>query len=221
VKVTAQDGTTTSTYTITVTRAASLSNVATLSGLTLSSGTLSPGFATGTTSYTASVLNDTSTVTVTPTRTEANATIQVRVNAGSYAAVTSGSASGSLSLNVGSNTINVLVTAQDGTTTATYTITVTRHVPPVTCSGGGSITITNNVVTGNTSCVGTVVVPVGVTGISTGALNSASITKIELSKTVASIGFFFYQQKLTVLLDNGSDCGVGPKLLIFQKNTLF
>jgi len=126
VKVTAQDGSTISTYTITVTRAAPLSNDATLSSLTISAGTLSPTFVSSTTSYTASVLNDTSTVTVTPTRTQANSTIQVRVNAGSYAAVTSGSASGSLSLNVGSNTINVLVTAQDGTTTATYTMTVTR-----------------------------------------------------------------------------------------------
>jgi uncharacterized repeat protein (TIGR02543 family) len=102
------------------------SNISTLSGLAVSSGTLSPTFATGTYSYTASVLSDTSTVTVTPTRTQENATIQVRVNSGSYSAVTSGSASGSLALNVGSNTINVLVTAQDGTTTATYTITVTR-----------------------------------------------------------------------------------------------
>ncbi|MBJ7427349.1 MAG: cadherin-like beta sandwich domain-containing protein, partial [Bacteroidia bacterium] len=123
VLVTAQDGTTTQTYTITVTR---LSTDATLSALTLSSGTLSPTFASGTASYTASVSNGTNSVTITPTRNQANATIQARVNGGSYSSVTSGSASGSLSLNLGSNTINILVTAQDGTTTQTYTITVTR-----------------------------------------------------------------------------------------------
>ncbi len=124
VKVTAQDGTTITTYTTTVTRAAS--SVSTLSALTTTAGTLSPTFASGTTSYTASVAYTTTSVTVTPTVTQANATIQVRVNGGSYSSVTSGAASGALSLNVGSNPIDVLVTAQDGVTTSTYTITVTR-----------------------------------------------------------------------------------------------
>lgn len=112
----------------------STSNDANLSGLSISSGSLSPTFATSTTSYTASVLNETNTVTVTPTQAQANATIQVRVNSGSYASVTSSTASGSLSLNVGSNTIDVLVTAQDGTTTATYAVTVTRAAPPATAA---------------------------------------------------------------------------------------
>jgi alpha-tubulin suppressor-like RCC1 family protein len=127
VKVTAQDGTTIKTYTITVTRAVALSNNADLSALTISSGTLAPVFAANTTTYTASVANATSTITVTPTRAEANATIAVRVNSGSYASVTSGSPSGSLTLNVGSNTIDVRVTAQDGTTIKTYTIAITRN----------------------------------------------------------------------------------------------
>ena len=124
VTVTAQDGSTTKTYTITVTRAASTN--ADLSALTISSGTLSPSFVSGTTAYTASVSNATTSVTVTPTKSDANAAIQVRVNGGSYASVTSGSASSSLSLNVGSNTIDITVTAEDGSTTKTYTITVTR-----------------------------------------------------------------------------------------------
>jgi DNA polymerase-3 subunit gamma/tau len=59
--VTAQDGTTIRTYTVIVTRLTaeqpSLSNDATLSGLVLSSGALSPNFASGTTSYTATVDN--------------------------------------------------------------------------------------------------------------------------------------------------------------------
>jgi len=103
-----------------------VSTDANLSALSLSSGTLSPVFASGTITYTASVSNTTSSITVTPTRNQANATIEVRVNAGSYSAVTSGSASGALSLNVGDNTVDVKVTAQDGSTTKTYSITVTR-----------------------------------------------------------------------------------------------
>jgi uncharacterized repeat protein (TIGR02543 family) len=98
----------------------SASNISTLSGLTLSAGTLSPTFSSSTTSYTTTVSSDTSTVTVTPTRSQANATITVNGTT-----VSSGSASGSISLNVGANTITVIGTAQDGTTT-TYTITVTR-----------------------------------------------------------------------------------------------
>jgi len=100
---------------------APLSTVSTLSDLALSSGTLSPTFATGTTSYTASVSNATSSITVTPTLTDTTATVKVNGTT-----VTSGSASGSISLSVGTNTITTLVTAQDGVTTTTYTTTVTR-----------------------------------------------------------------------------------------------
>lgn len=100
---------------------------ATLSALSLSSGTLSPSFASATTSYTASVGNAVTSVTVTPTLSQANATVRVRVNSGSWTSVTSGAASGSLSLSVGSNTVEVEVTAQDATTTKTYSVAVTRR----------------------------------------------------------------------------------------------
>jgi uncharacterized repeat protein (TIGR02543 family) len=111
------------------------SNDATLSGLTISSGTLSPTFSSSTTSYSATVTNATTSITLTPTRNQGNATIGVRLGtSGSYTPVTSGSASGSLSLNVGTNTIEVLVTAQDGTTTKLYTLTISRLpvVPTIT-----------------------------------------------------------------------------------------
>ena len=98
-----------------------------LIALTLSSGTLSPAFASAATGYATSVSNATTSVTVTPTRAQANATIETRVNGGSYTAVTSGSPSETLALNVGSNTVEVRVTAQDGTTTRTYTVAVTRQ----------------------------------------------------------------------------------------------
>jgi uncharacterized protein YjdB len=107
---------TTQTYTLTV-----QSTNAALSSLSLSTGSLSPTFASGTTSYTASVANSVSSITVTPTRNQANATITVNGTT-----VASGSASGSISLNVGSNTLTTIVTAQDGTTTQTYSTTVTR-----------------------------------------------------------------------------------------------
>jgi hypothetical protein len=93
-------------------------NDATLSALTISTGTLIPSFSSGTISYVASVANGVSSVTVTPTRNESHATITVNGNP-----VTSGSASSAINLNTGSNTITVIVTAQDSTT-KTYTIIV-------------------------------------------------------------------------------------------------
>ena len=97
------------------------STVSTLNSLVLSSGTLSPVFASATTSYAASVANTVSSITVTPTLTDTTATVKVNGTL-----VSSGVASVAIPLSVGSNTITVLVTAQDGTTTKTYTVGVTR-----------------------------------------------------------------------------------------------
>jgi hypothetical protein len=94
---------------------------ANLASLTLSAGTLAPPFASGTTSYTATVPNATTSLTVTPTAADSMATIKVN---GSI--VASGSPSDPINLNVGANVISVLVTAPDTVTTKTYTVTVTR-----------------------------------------------------------------------------------------------
>ena len=131
---------------------ATLSTNVNLSALTLSTGTLSPTFAIGTTSYTASVNYNTTSLTVTPTKEQSGATIQVQVNSGGYSSVTSGVASASLSLSVGSNTIDVRVTAEDGTTLKTYSITVTRaaNAAPVASSVSISGTVrVGQTVTGN------------------------------------------------------------------------
>jgi len=119
VLVTAQDGVTTETYTITATRAPSAD--ATLSDLHLGGGTLAPSFASATTNYTATVPLATTSVMVKPTANEPNATIKVNGTA-----VASGSPSGDITLNTGANNITTVVTAQDGTTMDTYTITVYR-----------------------------------------------------------------------------------------------
>jgi gliding motility-associated-like protein len=124
VVVTAQDGSTTKTYSITVTRAAS-SN-ANLSLFKISRGTLTPAFSSTTTSYTASVVNGVTSMTVTPTAAASTATITV-----DGTAVASGSASGPIALAVGSNTITTIVTAPDGVTTKTYTLVITRASDPV------------------------------------------------------------------------------------------
>ena len=115
---------------------------ATLSALTASSSTSASGtftslnigtFASGTTSYTATVANSRTHVKLTPTVNDSNATVKVGKGS-SLTTVTSGSASGAIPLSVGSNAITVEVTAEDGTTTQTYTVTVTRQTPPSTVS---------------------------------------------------------------------------------------
>ena len=124
IEVTAEDDTTTRTYTVTITRLVSLqqnSTDATLSGLSLS-GVNFGTFASGTESYTASVANSVTQTTVTPTANDSNASYVIELGG-----VTD--ADGTVSLAVGSNVITVEVTAEDEQTTKTYTVTVTRAAP--------------------------------------------------------------------------------------------
>lgn len=123
VEVTAEDGTVL-TYTIHFTVAEPpLSSNASLSGLTLSAGSLS--FAPDTVSYTLSVANGVTSTTVTPVAADANARVQVNGKD-----VESGRSSEPIALKVGSNTIAIVVTAQDGVTVRTYTVTVNRAAAP-------------------------------------------------------------------------------------------
>ncbi|MGO4110880.1 cadherin-like beta sandwich domain-containing protein [Paenibacillus sp. YAF4_2] len=113
-------------YTVNVIRAPA-STVADISNLTLSSGTLSPAFSSGTTIYSAELANNVSSIIVTPTAAESHASIIVQINGGSQMAVVSGTASQELPLNIGDNTVTILVTAQDDITTKNYTLNVHRR----------------------------------------------------------------------------------------------
>ena len=100
-----------------------LSGNATLSALSLS-GVEVGSFASGTTSYSATVANEVATTTVTATPTDAAATVAIADPHGSTAG-----ASRTVNLDVGDTAITVTVTAEDGQTTQTYTVTVTRAMP--------------------------------------------------------------------------------------------
>ena len=84
VKVTAEDGATTTTYTVTVTRPSTVATLSALTGATSTDGstfsgsfTLSPAFATATTAYVATVPNTVTHLQVTPTVTAgSNATVE-------------------------------------------------------------------------------------------------------------------------------------------------
>lgn len=119
VVVNAADGRTTNTYTVTVVR----EQGAILTGLTVSSGTLNPTFASDVLAYTTgNVTYDTSSITVTPVSTIPGASITVN------GAVAPSGQPATVNLNVGSNTINVVVT--NGAASQTYTVTVLRASSP-------------------------------------------------------------------------------------------
>ena len=124
IKLTAEDGVTTRTYRLTLTRAAPPSSDATLSALAVNDGnadlTLSPAFAPGTTSYAASVANSVATVTVSATANHASARVGI-----APADAASGMTGHQVLLSEGTNEITVTVTAEDDSTQA-YRVTVTR-----------------------------------------------------------------------------------------------
>lgn len=118
VTVTAQHGETRS-YTIAVTRQAA-STDASLSGITLSAGTLSPAFSGVKTSYTASVSHSTESITVGAAASSSFATVAINGQA---------AASATVPLSSGENTIAIVTTAQSGATSTT-TLLVTREAAP-------------------------------------------------------------------------------------------
>ncbi len=103
---------------VTQVTAATASNDATLSALSIGSLALTPTFAAATVSYTAATTNATNTITAVPA--DAGAEIEILVN---NAKIDNGSAA---TWQTGSNTVKVNVTAADGTTKKAYTVTVTK-----------------------------------------------------------------------------------------------
>ncbi|WP_158798400.1 MBG domain-containing protein [Pedobacter sp. L105] len=102
-----------------------------VSGLTISSGTLSPSFTAATHGYTASVDNTVSNITL---KLTFDPTATAKIDG---SPVTNSDPLATVSLNVGNNTILVVVTAQDGVTKNTYTLTIYRG------EAAASVTATN------------------------------------------------------------------------------
>ena len=110
-----------------------ISSDATLSALALEDASddsaiaISPAFASGMTSYTASVDNDVDEITIKPTVNESSATVEYLNSFDTEITdADSGKTGQQVSLSVGANTIKVKVTAEDTTTMDTYTVVVTR-----------------------------------------------------------------------------------------------
>lgn len=96
------------------------SSATSLSGLTISSGTLSPTFSSTALNYTATVSNAVASVTLTPTAQNLSSAIKINgimVGSGMQAPI---------ALAIGQNTIEVQVKSSDGLLMHTYKIVVTR-----------------------------------------------------------------------------------------------
>ncbi|MDE2805437.1 MAG: carboxypeptidase regulatory-like domain-containing protein [Gemmatimonadota bacterium] len=102
------------------------SNVATLSGLTVTPGVMDPAtFDPMTKAYTAKVGYTTTSTRVTATATSSAATITI--TAGETTETGTGSAMADVELEVGNTTVTIAVESQDESTTEIYTLTVTRE----------------------------------------------------------------------------------------------
>ena len=121
ITVTAEDGTTTGTYTLTVTRNSLETESAPLGSLAVTGATLVPEFNADVLSYAALVNNDTAQVTLTAAGAEEGS--QVAYDPTDQDAVTGGH---QVSLAEGRNVIIITVTSMDGMKTREYALTVFR-----------------------------------------------------------------------------------------------
>ena len=151
------------------------STVATLSGLDIRDGNanavaLTPGFSSGTTSYTALVANTVGRITLTETTSDENASVAyLDVDDNPLTDADTGTTGHQVDLVEGANTIKVKVTAEDGVATRTYTVTVT-----VTRAAAG-----NTAATGKPSITGTAEVGQTLTASTSGISDANGKTKAE------------------------------------------
>jgi hypothetical protein len=112
-------------YSITVERAAPASNN-NLSALSVTEGSLSPGFASGRLNYTVGVATDISSINISATKADSNAVMSGDVTAGT--GVATGQAAIQLNGAGTSTSVSITVTAPNGSS-KTYAITVNRTAP--------------------------------------------------------------------------------------------
>ena len=175
VTVTAEDGTTTKAYTLTIVRAAvTLSSNADLSAITVD-GTSVTGFSAATTAYNVNVENSVARVTVAATKSDTNATVVIDP-------ADAGSATGhQVDLSVGNNTVTVTVTAEDGTTTKAYTLTIVRAATASSNADLSNLTIDGTRLAGFSAATTNVTVNVG----DTQAQVTVAATKADTNASVA------------------------------------
>ena len=167
-----------------VTNVTAAASDATLSALALSAGadalSLTPAFDAAETTYSASVVNEVTSVTVTAAATDSRASVALPTDDDS---VTGGV---QVNLTVGANAITVTVTAEDGTTGA-YTVTVSRADetdPPQLTSAtvsGAELTLTYSETLDSSSKPATSAFAVSVTDSVTSTTSTPTVSTVDVS----------------------------------------
>jgi len=194
--VTSSDGSTSTTYNVTVTRTPS--NISTLSYVYFPAITVTHNFAVNELSY--SVIVPSASTNITVGTTDAGATILIN----GVAAISGGMSPVNLAFGV--NSIPVRVTSGDGTTTTTYTLNITRPFSPpiISYAGPQTYTVTTTISPLTPANAGGPV-PATVYGqVSTfagsGTAGSTNGTGIGASNRIAGSYYFSYQ--ITCLIGN-------------------
>ncbi len=190
--VTAIDGTTTQTYSITVTRPPLGNAILSSIKLTPASVLTNTGTSGNTTTYTTTINSHTASITITPTAVDPDATITVN-----GVAVASGTASGAIIIGLGQSTINTVVTASDGVTTRNYSIITTKlsynavlssiKLTPASSltNTGTSGTTTTYTTTANSATASVKVTPTAVDPNATIKVNGVAVASGTLSGAIA------------------------------------
>ena len=136
VTVTAADGVSAQSYTVTFNRPSPPSTDATLSNLSIVEADLSPSFSSDATTYSATVRSHVSVVNLELLTNDDGATVAVTPADANPAA-------GGLQfpVEVGTNTVTITVTAEDGSATQTYTLTISRNSLDTESAPLGSLTV--------------------------------------------------------------------------------
>ena len=168
-----------------VTNATAKAADATLSTLAVSVGSdalsLTPAFDAVETSYSASVVNEVTSVTVTAAVTDSRASLALPADDDT---VTEGV---QVNLTVGANTVTVIVTAEDGSTTGAYTVTVSRADetdPPQLSSAtvdGAELTLTYSETLDSSSEPATSAFAVSVTDSVTSTTSTPAVSTVDVS----------------------------------------
>jgi hypothetical protein len=131
-RVTAEDGLTTRSYVVNITRTPSVTSLANLSmRWNTTNLAFTPAFANSTSNYSITVPNSVSSVSFLPTLASANSIASTRLNSGNFTSIAAGKTSSLLNLSAGVNTAQLRVLSDDKTTSQTYSFAINRLFAPV------------------------------------------------------------------------------------------
>jgi hypothetical protein len=131
-RVTAEDGLTTRSYVVNITRTPSVTSLTNLfMRWNFTNLAFTPAFASSTSNYSLTVPNSVSSVSFLPTLASTNSIASTRLNSGNFTTIAARKTSSLLNLNQGVNTAELRVLSDDKSTSQTYSFAIDRLYAPV------------------------------------------------------------------------------------------